>query len=262
MRKLYLVSLVLLMVTMLTSCLKTKNEALPLGEVDLGFIEALTPDARYLTFYFFTKEQFPCTNYFINYNYSNDLGNLEIHLKNIEVTDFCLTAAGPATAQMNLGIYQMGAYQVLIKVVNAENSGTLQVTPSQYILTINDPQMLTQLTDTLNRIPENTIWGYVAYNEEEYMSVAAACLDSIEQHGAVPISLDQGNFGYFSLNEEGEINLIDQAEAKFSIGFIYEFEGSDEEINSVIRYFYINHYDEVFLFIRNDDGEVFNSNII
>lgn len=262
MQKFYLATLVLLTILLFSSCLKTKHDPLPLGAVKLGFIETLTPDARYLNFYFFTEEQFACTNYFINYDFSNNLGNLDIHLKEVEVTDLCLTATGPATAQMNLGIYQMGTYQVDIKVVNALNAGTLQVTPTNYILTMNDPQMLTLITDTLYRIPDHTIWGFAAYNETEYESIANAFLDSLEQRGATSVNLTTGDFGYFTLTQEGEIKLIDQPGTKYSLNFIYLFEGEDQEIKDVIRYFEINHFNEILPMVRTSDGKVYNSNYI
>lgn len=259
MRKIYFATLVLLAFLLFSSCLKIKKESLPLGPVNLGFFETLSPDARYLGLYFYTDEQFPCTNYFINYDYSSDMGNLDIHLKEVEATDFCITATGPATAQMNLGIYQAGNYQVNIKVVNAANVGTLQVTPTSYILMMNNPQMLTLLTDTLYRIPENTIWGYVAYNKTEYDTVATAFLDSLEQRGAEPINLIPGDYGYFTLTEDGELTLIDQPDTEFSLNFINKFEGEDDEIKDIISYFYINHNNEVFILVRTSEGKVLSS---
>jgi hypothetical protein len=262
MQKFYITLALLLSALLMNSCLKTKKDPLPLGAVNMGFIETLSPDARYLNLYIFTGEDYPCLNYFINYDFSSDMGNLTIHLKHVDATDFCITGAGPATAQLNLGIYQNGTYQMNIKVANAENTGTLQVTPSQYIVLMNNPQMLTMLTDTLNRIPDDLTWGYVAYNDAVNEGLALSVLDSLQQIGATNIELTSGEYGYFALDEGGNITLIDQSEAKYNLGFIYEFEGEDQALKDVIRDFYINHSSDIFILIRTSKGNLYTSNLI
>jgi len=262
MQKFYITLVVLLSVLLMSSCLKTKKDPLPLGAVKMGFIEVLSPDARHLNLYIFTEENFPCLNYFINYGFTSNSGNLTIHLKHVDATDFCITGVGPATAQMNLGVYQNGTYQINIKVANAENAGTLQVTPSQYIVTMDNPQMLTMITDTLYRIPNDLVWGYVAYNDAANEGLALSVLDSLQQIGATNVELTSGEYGYFALDEEGNITLMDQSEAKYNLGFIYEYEGEDQALKDVIRDFYINHSSEVFIFIRTSKGNLYTSSLI
>ncbi len=246
----------------MSSCLKTKNDPLPLGAVNMGFIETLSPEVRYLNLYVFTEDEFPCLNYFINYDFSSDMGNMTLHLKNIQTTDFCITGVGPATAQLNLGVYQNGTYQMNIKIGNAENAGTLQVTPSQFIVTMNNPQMLTMITDTLHRIPENLFWGYVAYNDTLHQSLANSVLDSLAQIGATNVELISGDYGYFALDENGNITLIDQPESKYNIRFIYGYEGEEEDLEDIIRDFYISHSSKLFILIRTSKGSLYTSNYI
>jgi hypothetical protein len=260
--KFYLTLVLLLSALLMSSCLKTKKDPLPLGEVNMGFIETLSPDARYLNLYVFTEDDFPCLNYFINYDFDNDLGNLTIDLKNIEPTDFCITGAGPATAQMNLGIYQNGTYQMNIKVANTANTGTLQVSPSHFIVTMDNPQMLTMITDTLYRIPDNLFWGYVAYDDTLHETIANSVLDSLMQIGATNVELTSGDYGYFALSEEGNITLIDQSELTYKIEFIYGYEGGDEDLQGIIQDFYIIHSNKIFILIRTSEGNLYTSNFI
>ncbi len=243
------------------SCLKDKREYLPLGEVEMYMIEGLAEDARYLFLEFATKDDFNCLNYFIRFNNNSSSGNIDIHLRDVEKSDFCFTALGPAKAEINLGIYQIGTYQANIKVGELENSGTLQVTNSQYILTINDPQMLEVLFDTLNRVPMNFIWGYAAYTSPDDQPVVQAFMDTLQAVGATQVNLLPGKFGYFDIDSDNNIHLADMPEWDYSENFYYRFEGSDEVLREIIRHFYLYHHAELFVFLRTSRGHILTSNL-
>ena len=244
-----------------SSCTKIEKEYYPIGDVNLKMVEGISPDNRAIFLQFYTTQLFPCVNYFIRYDYANDGGNLNINLKDIEKNDFCFTAQGPATAEMNIGSYLNGVYQFNLTIGEAVNPGTLEITSSRYILHFPSPDKLLLVTDTLNRIPENTFWGYVAYDKQEFAGVAQSVLDSLENRGAVPATLIPGDFGYFTLGSDGKITLIDEPNTEYSINFIYSQADPEADITAVIRYFYLNHYDEVYIFVRTSNGQVLTSNI-
>jgi hypothetical protein len=244
-----------------TSCLKDEKEYLPLGAVDLMMIEGLSEDARFLFFEFETEESYPCLNYFIRHESSASGGNIDINLIDIEKSDYCFTALGPAKAEINLGIYQIGTYAAMVQIGEVENTGTLQVTNSQYILTLDDPQMISISIDTLNRIPENLIWGYASYMDDEDIPVVDAFLDSLAQRGANPVSLLPGEFGYFSIDDDENIHLVDEPEWPMSKNFYYQFENPDEDLRDVLKHFYLYHYGDLFAFIRTSGGQIFSSSL-
>jgi hypothetical protein len=243
------------------SCMKDKREYLPLGEVEMYMIEGLAQDARFLFLEFETKEEYNCLNYFIRFDNNSSSGNIDLHLRDVEKSDFCFTALGPAKAEVNLGIYQIGTYQTSIKVDEVENSGTLQVTNSQYILTLNNPQMIDVLFDTLNRVPMNFIWGYAAYNSTDNQPVVDAFMDTLQAVGATQVTLLPGKFGYFDIDGENNIHLIDMPEWDYSENFYYRFEESNEVLREIIRHFYLYHHAEIFVFLRTSTGQVFTSNL-
>lgn len=251
----------LLSAVLLSSCLKIEKEYFPLTGVKLKMIEGLTNDQRSLYLYFETDETYPCVNYFIRYQYQNNQGNLNIHLRDVEKNNTCFGGEGPATAEINAGSYLIGVYQVELKVGQAQNSGTMVVSGSRYILHFPDPNHLTVLTDTLNRIPENIIWGYVAYKRLQDAPIAESVLDSLEQRGAAPVTLIPGDFGYFTLTPDGKITLIDKSSSEYQLNFVYGMIINEQAIRAVIRHFYVNNYDQVFIFIRTSKGQVFTSNI-
>jgi hypothetical protein len=242
-----------------TSCLKEKTEYLPLGEVKLHKFENLANDPRLLFFVFETTNNYECLNYPIRYENSTSTGNIDVRLIDIEKTDFCLTAIGPATAEVNLGNYQTGSYPVKITIGNVENSGTLHVTNAQYILYLNSPQMMTIASDTLNRIPDSFIWGYAASSDTTDFPIVEAFLDSLENIGAAPVSIMQGEYGYFKIDQENEIEPLEVSNWSHSINFYYKFDESEAVLKDLVYHYYLSYYPKMFAYIRTSDGGIISS---
>lgn len=259
MKKKSLLLLVILSITTLSSCLKIKNEYAPVGEVNFKMIESLAPGARYLICEFSTEEQFGCLNYLIRYDYTSNMGNFEIHLKDVEKSDFCLTAPGPAKAELNLGTYQNGDYVVKIKVGDIENQGMLKVSAQHYVLDVSTPQNLTIVTDTLLRMPEHTIWGYASYQDDQFETPAIAFTDSLEQRGAQPANLPAGDFGYFTIGQNSQIVSIINAPEEKAIYFIYRFVDGDNAIMDLVSDFFVTYSNDIIIIVYTSEGQTFSS---
>lgn len=248
------ISLLLLM-----SCLKEKKEYLPLGEVKLHKFENLANDPRLLFFVFETTNNYECLNYPIRYENSTSAGNIDVRLIDIEKTDYCLTAAGPATAEVNLGNYQTGSYPVKITVGNVETSGELHVTNAQYILHLSNPQKITMASDTLNRVPDSFIWGFAAWNDSTDFLIVETFVDSLENSGAAPISIMQGEYGYFKIDQENEIEPLEVSNWSHSINFYYKFDESEAVLKDLVYHYYLSYYPKMFAYIRTSDGGIISS---
>ncbi len=249
----------ILIVFSFSSCTKIKREYYSLTSINLQMIENITPEDRSIYFHFYTIELYSCLNYLIRYDFSSDNGNLTINLRDVEKNDLCINGQGPATANMNLGKYDNGTYQINLTVAGETNTGTLEVSDLGYVLHFQTLNKLNLIADTMFRIPENIFWGYVAYPKEASAGIANQVLDSLESHGASPHNLQHGYYGYFTIKENGEITLLDKSDANFSINFIYKQEDPDDNIKDVIRYFNNHHLNEVYIFVRTSKGLVFNS---
>jgi hypothetical protein len=252
--------LLLFIISLLSSCLKNEKEYLPLGEVQLQMTEELSVNSRRLHFNFFTEEEFECLDNTIRYSSSSDPETINISLVDVEVSDLCLTGPGPAIESIDLGTYELGNYPVNIKVADYENTGTLQVNQDMYVVGFNNPQMLTTYFDTLYRIPDNTIWGLVGYYELEGVEKVDAFLDSLESIGAMPLTLNQGDYGYFQADSAGKIIIPEYIGFEYSKSFVYDYSGSMAEVQNIISYFADVYPQYLYIYLYNSEGQVFESN--
>jgi hypothetical protein len=260
MKKAILSSLLLLLIlSLLSSCLKHEKEYLPLGDVNLQMTEELTVNSRRLHFNFFTEEKYECLDNIIRYSSSSGPENIDITLIDVEKSEFCLTGPGPAIETIDLGSFGPGNYPVFIKVGNTQNTGSLQVTDETYIIGFDDPQMLIAFYDTLNRIPDDFFWGVVGYHFEDDEVKVDAFLDSLESFGAQPRTLTPGEYGYFQVDSIGKIIIPENPNFNFTESFAYEYTEPIKKIQDLIDYFYGVYPNSIFIYLYNSKGEAYHS---
>lgn len=251
--------LFLLIVSLLSSCLKKETEYLPLGEVNLQMTELLSADSRSLHFNFFTVEDFECMNNIIRFSSSSTTENIDIGLIDVEVAELCLERTGPALITIDLGSYDLGSFPVSIKVGDVENSGTLQVTQDFYVIGFDNPQMITAAYDTLHRIPDGIIWGVVGYWVEDDEPKVDAFLDSLENIGAIPRTLTPGEYGYFEADSTGNIIVPENSGYNFTKSFIFDYTGPMSDVEDIIAYYYNVYPTNLFVYLYNSKGEIYVS---
>jgi hypothetical protein len=217
-------------------------------------------NSRRLHFNFFTEEEFECLDNTIRYSSSSDPDNIDITLIDVEVSNLCLTGPGPAIETIDLGSYGLGNYPVSIKVGDVENTGTLQLSDDMYTIVFDNPQMLSTYSDTLYRIPDNTIWGLAGYYELEGEEKVDAFLDSLESIGALPIILNQGDYGYFQADSAGTIIIPEYIGFEYAKSFVYDYSGSMSEVQGIISYFADIYPQYFYVYLYNYEGQVFESN--
>lgn len=72
-----------------------------------------------------TVDDYPCSGYTIESSHSIFYRSMNIRFKYIKETDGCLTATGPATKVLDLGILNRAFYDVTFKVNGNEVTGRL-----------------------------------------------------------------------------------------------------------------------------------------
>jgi len=249
--------LILLILFALSSCLDYEKEYLPLGEVKLYVTEELSTESRRLHFNFFTSETYDCLNYSIRHNSLSSDELIEIDLVDIEKSSLCLSDTGPAYTSIDLGNYTTGNYPIRIWVGTAVNDGHLEVSDERYVVNIENPQMLIAQYDTLNRIPEDIIWGAIGYYIAEADTVVNAFLDSLESVGAQPRVLTPGEYGYFQADSTGQIIAPESLEFNSIKTFVYDYTEPIEKVEEVIEYFANYYANTLFVYLYNSDGEIF-----
>jgi hypothetical protein len=240
-----------------TSCTKDKKGYLPLEMVNFYPFEELTPEGRNLRLVFYTEKEYPCINHIIRYTNSSTASNFDITLVDVESQTLCLDETGPAKAVIDFGNLASGTYPLTIMVADSFNTGTIEISTEKYVLSIQNPQMLEIKYDTLLRIPDFTVWGVIAFSDSTGFPVMEMFLDTLEARGAVPDTLNFGNFGYFKTDSTGEILITDNGGWIYAEPFVYHYTEDWNEIGEIVQYFAFTYPGDIFVYIYNYQGQAY-----
>jgi len=260
MTKFYTFFAALMLITItFTSCTKDKKGYLPLEKVNLYPFEELTPEGRNLRLIFYTEKEYPCINHIIRYTNSSMAAGFDITLVDVESQSLCLDETGPAKAVIEFGAMASATYPLTIMVADSLNTGTIEISPEKYVLSIQNPHLLEIKYDTLLRIPIYTVWGVIAFSDSTGFPVRDMFLDSLETRGAVPDTLDYGNYGYFKTDSNGEILISDNGGWVYAEPFIYQYTEEWSEIGKIVQYFTLTYPGDIFIYIYNYQGQAYLS---
>ena len=220
--------------------------------------EELNANQRNLFFNIRTIENETCLNTTIATVFSK-LGNeLTLELNGIETPEDCLEGEAPALGSENAGQLSAGPYKIAINLQNTIfNSGQLDINQSRYLLNLETENGIKILRSVLLRVPENLLWGYIAYKQESQTSIAESFMTDLRTLTR-EISLPIGYYGYFTINQNApQIQVSDSPNSEYLIPFFYSYDAEMEEsIQNIVTEFRANNPDpEIALF--NYKGESF-----
>lgn len=225
------------------SCNKEKIETMPLGTVNVNMFESLFNNGREFYLQVQTDQTNLLTSYYIRNSINKEGNTINIQLTDIEKVDASgvNVATGPASAYINIGNITPGLYTLNIDVAGRSNQGSLSVEDSFFVSIFDQTDGLTFNYDTLYRIPNGALWGYVGYQNNAYEPIALAFKDTLTDIGAVGLGLTKGNYGYFTVDEEGVYHQEINENFTYYRQFFYSYIESKEDLTSVIEYFDIKY---------------------
>jgi hypothetical protein len=152
---------------------------------------------------------------------------VSINIHNIPSPD-CPSPTFTANANIEVGILNSQSYETVISLKDViENEGTLIVEDDYYELTMNAFNGIVIPENRLYKVPQNTIWGYIASDNSNADSV----VDFIDDIEDVTASQDyiEGYYGYFSVLNN-KLTILNQDILQSSVrtfGFSYQGDNSD-----------------------------------
>lgn len=203
-------------------------------DVQVSMAEYFEPGQRTLSFKFLTQKDFPCINYRIKSEYRTEGQEISIVLSEVEGADVCLEAMAPAASFIDLGELASGDYSLTIRIGESLiNTGTLSVTESSFALIMDETIGLIVETPQVLRIPKDVIWGRVRSSESATaQSTAQNIVEKMQRAGAVPRTLPAGNYGYFTVDQAGNVALPN---AKRERVFLLDYPGEAEAVLSLLN---------------------------
>jgi hypothetical protein len=206
--------------------------------INLTSIENLDPIAPTFELRCLTDSLYDCINYQIDFLLDTNADTFDLAFTEISRPGVCLSGNAPAFAIVNLGSLANGTYQFPVTVNNVVAAADLVVTDSTIEIIGGDSTWTNFLRPVLRRVPDNTIWGQVGYNEVSALGSANSFFDSLVSIGAVAETLSTGSYGYFYFDAGGAPDSI--LELGPSIGttsripYVYTYTGDTASLHNLI----------------------------
>lgn len=180
-----------------------------------------------------TLEELECKNYLVEAEASGSDNDISISINELTRPDNCEEGMAHAKVDLEAGKLLEGNYQLTISLTDAiKNIGELTVMKDRYLVAMESDDGVRFGEDVYFKIPERTIWGFVAYDDaNQYGETVQALLDGLSEMNRTA-SLRNGHYGYF-VRKNGAITWMkDQPERNEVEYFVFQ---NEEDINGVIE---------------------------
>jgi len=220
------------------------------NQITLSFYEQFYPENRELVFHLETLEEFPCSKFVVDTQIEKTNSFTEIFANNIQLPNSCINSIGTASKTINLGDSQTFSPSVSLWVNDYRHDFSYTITDTQIVVQqkqhFNDRLFFAR--DTLWRVPDHTIWGYMVTDEQERTDMLDDLLQFFKSRGISSLDLDDGDYYHFvvrdgntyfniSRNENQGFVLESDENLEFIVGLFHEFLNASDHEQAQIRLF-------------------------
>ena len=225
----------------LTNCHKNVGEKETIVEVEKEFSlqpwEQLDENGGRFQLRVATLATQECGGTRVNY-YASIVGyKAVVTLRSLAYPALC-GASEPAHDTIDVGGLQQNAtyeFQINLKDV-VFNKGTLYVEPDKYTLEMQKEDGISLSTKQVLRVPQGAVWGFIG-NDAAQDKLGTQLLDSLKTV-APPLSMSNGNYGYFNVNGTGFDIYAPFSTTKPNIRrFLLRLNGSRDELVAKLNKF-------------------------
>ena len=142
-----------------------------------------------------------------------------------------------ADANVEVGILDSQSYDMIISLKNViQNEGTLNVESDYYELKMKELDGIIVPEKRLYKVPQNTIWGYIATDNSNADSVSDEFLTALIEVTDEQNYID-GYYGYFSV-ENNNLSTFQQSISQGSVRmFGYSYTGDTTDLKDILSNF-------------------------
>ncbi len=192
-----------------SSCTKSDEADSSFSALNLEFYEQFSSEGREFVFFLETHEQFPCSNFLIKTQVNETKEYLEVFAEKIDIPNTCVTSLGPATQKLVLGKPEIYSKRISFWINDNRHDFHFDVNNSTTILKKHNQfgEQLTFSRDTLFRLPDNCVWGYIVEQNKNESNILDELIDSFTESGAINHFLAQGDYHFFRVDDSGNIRF-------------------------------------------------------
>ncbi len=208
------------------------------NEFNISMKEILNGDDEKRSFAFGieTIEAIACSQAEIITDLQTTSEKFSIQIKGIYKPDDCDNVLVKLKKEVALPSLQNGAHNIQLVLQDAIfNNGQILVEEDKYSIVMQDKFGIEIAHEELYKIPENTIWGYLAANKPAN-GLNEALSNQLNKAGVQNINLPSGNYYYFSSYANASIDFEVNSNYENKYRFIYSFDGEDNQLKDAIRF--------------------------
>ena len=259
----------LMLVAVISGCEKATETH---KNIDSDFnIRMMESSLRTLRLYFSTTMVYPHTGYSIDVSWQQSSNVIDISFEGIIDNGSGFAVVVPITAVIDLGTLSNGRYNLNFYNGTVIQSGMLIVSSDSYETNFRHNPNFHFINASLNKVPENTIWLAISYNEEKILSSFLEVLTSL---GATKITCHPGyysinvtypylHYSVFKVEKNGSItyspkevtNTIVDWGGRFMRSFVFQYSGDNASIEQLIK----QYKEQMEITVYTDKGERFTS---
>lgn len=250
----------LTLLLMINACEDTVSDNASYSSIDsrinINLREDLSANSKNVILNCRTDRIYGCINYGIDYSVVKTANNFRIKFSRIIISDICLTALGPASAQINLGNLGAGTYNLTLEVNGKTESAALTVTDSLYQINFQTGFDFKFDNIKLHRVPPYLIWGSVGYINDSLTNIADTYLDSLPILGAVQKNLSPGDYGFFEIDSFGNIVTPDNHGYPFIKMYKFEYQNDLNSIKELMKRIQQQYVNQIYISCNTWQGDV------
>lgn len=179
-------------------------------------------------------DRMDCLNYRVDYDFSKNGRNLYLALKDFALSEPCVPGEGPAKAALTLGKLDKGNFPLVISLKDIiENEGLILVSNQSYTIKLKTSDGILFSPASLLRIPDNALWGEVFAASDSVSAYAESFMEELEQICG-PLNLNAGNYGFFQIQENRSLLLLEPATTTGAASFYFSYNGTREILANLV----------------------------
>lgn len=236
---------------------------IPLSQIDSKIFikvhEEYRPDNRRVQMFCFTEKIYSPAGSRILSDFFQSGDTIKIEFNSIKLSDWGAAIFAPARVDFNLGYISSGSLIFEFKINGKLVLAELRISDTSLDLIIQPNNLIETQLPRVMRVPINTIWGSA---ESIIAAPAQEFIDSLQILGAKPIRLDVGDYSYFSIDDQGALNLkMVPGMANYNF-YLYDFERDTSITRGLVKRFAKRHMDSIYIVLWGGRGEAYFSTVL
>ena len=204
--------------------------------INIQMIQRFDNSQPTLELLFETTTVFPYANYRIDLSWQKSSNIIDIVFKGVVAMPFPVSNPRTAIATIDFGTLSNGTYQLNFRKEGVKYSGELIVSYDNYTINFPANPTLNFINSPLNKIPKNTIWGFVGYFREETLPLVQSFFTALMELGATKRTFTPGYYtGGFKINKNGDFVFWGRTGFCFVEPFIFHFAGDITDLDELFR---------------------------